>query len=201
MILVIDNYDSFVYNQVALLRQGGEEVVVVRNNDITPAAVLNNCTGGAITGVVISSGPKTPFDCGASLEIARRVAGVVPLLGICLGHQIIGVLFGAKLVRGSQPVYGKVERVHTKGTGLFTGLPPSFLVTRYHSWAISAQEFPRELHIDALTKDGTVMAFSHGMLSVYGVQFHPEAALTEYGLSLVQAFLSRCAQMAVGKVK
>ncbi|MGI6069735.1 MAG: anthranilate synthase component II [Blautia sp.] len=185
MYVMVDNYDSFVYNLARYLEELGEEVLLLRNDRINIEQAEAWLRAGRMEGLILSPGPKSPKDCGNCRELVYRLAGHVPILGVCLGHQIIGHVFGAKVVKGERPMHGKVTDIIHTGEGLFAGLPKTYAVTRYHSLVVSDQDFPGTLRVDARAKDGTVMAISHKELPVYGVQFHPEAVLTMYGHELL----------------
>ena len=175
MMLVIDNYDSFTYNLVQYLGELGEQVRVVRNDELTVDAV----EALAPTRIVISPGPCTPNEAGVSLAVIERLAGRVPLLGVCLGHQAIGQAFGGRVVRAKQVMHGKVSRIHHDGRGVFAGVPNDFVATRYHSLVIERASLPECLEVSAESEDGEIMGLRHRSLPVEGVQFHPEALLTE----------------------
>lgn len=192
MYLMIDNYDSFVYNLARYLQELGEQVVLVRNDRITAEEIERHMQDGRLEGLILSPGPKSPADCGNCREIVRKLAGRIPILGVCLGHQIIGHVFGAKIRKGVRPMHGKVTAISTEGTGLFAGLPRTYQVTRYHSLVVSEEDFPSRLQIDARAEDGAVMAIRHRELPVYGIQFHPEAVLTEYGHALLENYTKIC---------
>ncbi len=192
MYLMIDNYDSFVYNLIRYFEELGEETQVVRNDKITPQQVEEMARTGELEGIILSPGPKSPKDCGNCREILKRMEGKVPILGVCLGHQIIGYVHGAKVEKGERPMHGKVMPIHTNRQRLFADLPADYQVTRYHSLVIKEENFPKELEIDARTEDGVIMAVSHRELPVYGVQFHPEAVLTEYGHELLENYIKLC---------
>ena len=197
MILLLDNYDSFVYNLARYLEELGEVVQVIRNDSITPAEVQTL----APSHLVVSPGPCTPTEAGASNSIIRQVAGEIPVLGVCLGHQCLGEVFGAQVVRGN-PVHGKTSRVRHDGTGLFTGLPSPLRATRYHSLVLDPDSLPACLrataHLDDTDGAGegagegaqVIMAVAHRKLPLWGVQFHPEAVLTEHGHALLRNFLA-----------
>ena len=185
MILVLDNYDSFTYNLVQYLGELGASVRVVRNDETTVDAIASR----APEGIVISPGPCTPNEAGITLELIRRLAGRVPLLGVCLGHQAIGQAFGGRVVRAQRVMHGKVSRVHHDGRGVFAGVPNDIIATRYHSLAIERSTLPGELVITAESDDGEIMGVRHRRLAVEGVQFHPEALLTEHGHALLRNFL------------
>lgn len=192
MYLMIDNYDSFVYNLARYMEELGEHVELVRNDRISAGQVEAMGLTGTLEGIIISPGPKSPEDCGNCREIVRRMSGRVPILGVCLGHQIIGHVFGAKVRKGMRPMHGKVTKIRTTGSGLFENLPRDYSVTRYHSLVVCDEQFPKVLRIDARSEDGVIMALSHRTLPVYGVQFHPEAVLTEYGHEMLDNFAKIC---------
>ena len=183
-VFLLDNYDSFTYNVVQLLGRIGAEVTVARNDAVTvdEVAALN------ADAIVISPGPSRPENAGISVELVRRLGPSVPMLGICLGHQAIGVAFGAEVIR-VPPVHGKAWAVHHAGIGLFEGLASPFDAARYHSLAVSRERLPAELEVTAWSPDGVVMGIRHRTHPVEGFQFHPESILTEDGEKLVAAFL------------
>jgi para-aminobenzoate synthetase component 2 len=183
-VLVIDNYDSFVYNLVQEMGELGAEPEVVRNDRTTVAEVLE--WGPA--GVVISPGPGRPEDAGISMDLIRAAAGRCPILGVCLGHQCIGAVYGGRVTHAPELMHGKTSDVHHRGEGVLTGLPSPFTATRYHSLVV--QDLPAELEVTAETADGVVMALRHRGLPVEGVQFHPESILTTEGPRLLGNFLS-----------
>ena len=190
MVLMLDNYDSFTWNLVQYLGELGEEVRVFRNDEISVDEVLRL----APARVVVSPGPCTPDDAGISLELVRRLAGRVPLLGVCLGHQCIGQAFGGRVLRARQVMHGKTSLIHHDGTGVFAGLANPFTATRYHSLVIERSSCPDCLEITAWTQtaDGGVdeiMGVRHREFDVQGVQFHPESILTEHGHDLLANFL------------
>lgn len=189
MYLMIDNYDSFVYNLAAYFREAGAEMQVVRNDRITVSDVKNLKD---LEGIVLSPGPKTPEEGGRSLEILQHFQGKVPILGVCLGHQMIGHHYRASVQRGERPMHGKISRIRHENRALFSGLPETFSVTRYHSLVVSEQTFPACLQIDARSEDGAIMALSHREYPIYGVQFHLEAVMTEYGHELIENFMRIC---------
>ena len=192
MYLMVDNYDSFVYNLACYLEECGEQVELVRNDKISAEEIERILETGNLEGVVISPGPKSPKDCGNCKEIVEKLAGKVPVLGICLGHQIIGHVFGAEVEKGERPMHGKVTAIQTNQKGLFHGLPGEYQVTRYHSLVVSKERFPECLEIDASSNDGVIMGLHHRKFPIYGVQFHPEAVLTEYGHELLKNFTEIC---------
>jgi anthranilate synthase component II len=186
MLLMIDNYDSFTYNLVQYLGELGEDVKVVRNDEMTGAQIEALAPGR----IVLSPGPCTPNEAGVSLELIERFKGRVPILGVCLGHQAIGQAFGGKVVHARTLRHGKVSRIHHKGEGVFRGLPTPYEATRYHSLAIERESCPAELEVTAWTEDGEIMGVRHRSLAVEGVQFHPESILTEHGHALLRNFLT-----------
>jgi anthranilate synthase/aminodeoxychorismate synthase-like glutamine amidotransferase len=191
MLLVIDNYDSFTYNLVQYLGELGAEPTVRRNDAITVAEVL----AGGYAGIVISPGPGTPRDAGVSLEIIRHLSGVVPILGVCLGHQAIGEAFGGVVIRAPKPVHGKASEVTHDGQGAFAGLPQPLSVGRYHSLMVERETLPAELQITAQTREGLIMGLRHKYLAVEGVQFHPESVLTSCGKQMLANFVCQCSNI------
>ena len=187
MLLVIDNYDSFTYNLVQYLGEMGQDVRVVRNDEL-PAAEI---AALAPSHIVISPGPCTPNEAGISLEVIRVYAGKIPILGVCLGHQSIGQAFGGKVVRAPRVMHGKTSQIFHDGKGLFTGLPNPFEATRYHSLVIERTSVPDALEVTARTSDQEIMAVRHKTLPVEGVQFHPESFLTTSGKDLLRNFIER----------
>jgi anthranilate synthase/aminodeoxychorismate synthase-like glutamine amidotransferase len=187
MLLVIDNYDSFTYNLVQYLSEIGQEVRVVRNDEIAAADIA----GLAPSHIVISPGPCTPNEAGISLEVIRTYAGKIPILGVCLGHQSIGQAFGGKVVRAPRVMHGKTSEIFHDGKGVFTGLPNPFEATRYHSLVIERTSVPEALEVTARTADQEIMAVRHRTLAVEGVQFHPESFLTTCGKDLLRNFVAR----------
>jgi para-aminobenzoate synthetase component 2 len=187
MLLVIDNYDSFTYNLVQYLGEMGQEVRVVRNDEL-PAAEI---AALAPSHIVISPGPCTPNEAGISLEVIKMYAGKIPILGVCLGHQSIGQAFGGKVVRAARVMHGKTSQISHDGKGLFTGLPNPFEATRYHSLLIERSSVPDELEVTAETAEKEIMAVRHRTLPVEGVQFHPESFLTTSGKDLLRNFIAK----------
>lgn len=185
-ILVIDNYDSFVYNLVQYVGELGAEPLVYRNDAITTAAIRDL----APDAILISPGPGRPEDAGISCEVIREIGGQIPLLGVCLGHQAIGQVFGGDVVRAPSLMHGKTSSVDHLGVGVLRGLPNPFVATRYHSLVIDPNTMPAELEVTAHTVDGIVMAVRHRDRAIEGVQFHPEAILTEGGHSIIANFLA-----------
>jgi anthranilate synthase/aminodeoxychorismate synthase-like glutamine amidotransferase len=187
MLLVIDNYDSFTYNLVQYLGEMGQEVRVVRNDEIPVAEIA----ALAPSHIVISPGPCTPNEAGISLEVIKTYAGKIPILGVCLGHQAIGQAFGGKVVRAARVMHGKTSQISHDGKGLFTGLPNPFQATRYHSLLIERASVPDSLDVTAQTAENEIMAVRHKTLPVEGVQFHPESFLTTSGKDLLRNFIAR----------
>ncbi|MGH8995942.1 MAG: anthranilate synthase component II [Acidimicrobiales bacterium] len=188
-VLLIDNYDSFVYNLVQELGELGAEPVVHRNDAIDTAGV-EAATPDAI---VISPGPGRPESAGVSMEVISTFAGRIPILGVCLGHQCIGEVFGGRTVSAPTLMHGKTSQIHHDEKGVFAGLPNPFVATRYHSLVIEPESVPDELEVTARTHEGVVMGFRHRSLAVEGVQFHPESVLTASGPALLQNFLGQLA--------
>jgi anthranilate synthase component II len=186
LLLLIDNYDSFTYNLVQYFGELGADVHVHRNDVLT----LEQIGAWAPEQIVISPGPCTPSDAGISVPLIRRFAGAIPILGVCLGHQAIGQAFGGNIVRATQVMHGKVSPVAHDGRGVFTGLPSPLTATRYHSLAIERRSMPACLEVTATSADGEVMGVRHREWPVEGVQFHPEAILTEHGHALLSNFLA-----------
>ena len=187
MLLMIDNYDSFTYNLVQYLGELGEEVRVVRNDELA----VEDIARLAPARIVISPGPCTPNEAGVSLPAIGRFAGKIPILGVCLGHQAIGQAFGGRVVHAKTLMHGKVSPIHHAGKGVFRGLPSPFNATRYHSLAIERESCPADLEITAWTDDGEIMGVRHRSMAVEGVQFHPESILTEHGHALLRNFLTQ----------
>ena len=192
MYLMIDNYDSFVHNLAAYFKELGGELEIVRNDSIDPEQVEKGVASGRLEGIIISPGPKSPRDCKSLGEMVKRLAGRIPILGVCLGLQIIGQEFGGQIKKGVRPMHGKVTGLVHNGKGLFEGLPETFQVTRYHSLVIDRHTLPGCMEADAWSKDGEIMGMHHRNMPVYSVQFHPEAVLTDYGHELLHNFL-KCA--------
>lgn len=188
MLLMIDNYDSFVYNLVRYFEEIEEKVEVVRNDKINMNMVYVN----KYIGIVISPGPKNPKEAGLSLDIIDKFKGKIPILGICLGHQCIGHYFGSKIIKGEKPMHGKISEVIHNNDGLFHNVKSPVKVTRYHSLIIDKENFPKELEITAKSSDDVIMGIKHKKLPIYGVQFHPEAELTEEGHKILENFIVEC---------
>jgi para-aminobenzoate synthetase component 2 len=185
MILLLDNYDSFTYNLAQFLGQLGEKLEVHRNDQIT----LDQIAEKKPQRIVISPGPGTPQDSGICVDVIRRFAGVIPILGVCLGHQAIGFAFGGRVIRAPKIMHGKTSRIHHDNKTIFKELPQDFAATRYHSLIVEEKTLPKELEISAKT-DGIIMGLRHRKLLIEGVQFHPESALTDVGMQLLQNFLT-----------
>ncbi len=193
-ILVIDNYDSFVFNLVQYLGQLGADCDVRRNDEVQ----VTHADG--YDGVLLSPGPGTPEAAGVCVEMVRHCAGRVPLLGVCLGHQAIAVAYGAAVGRAPELLHGKTSLVHHAGQGVLAGLPAPFTATRYHSLAVDRETVPADLEVTGETDSGVVMGLRHRRHSVEGVQFHPESVLTEGGHRLLANWLTRCGDdQAVGR--
>ncbi len=186
MILVVDNYDSFTYNLVQYLGELGAELEVFRNDAIT----LDEIATLRPERIVISPGPGTPDDAGVSLELIRRFYRTLPILGVCLGHQAIGQAFGGRVSRAKRQMHGKTSEIHHDARGVFQGLPPRFLATRYHSLAVLEEGFPLDLEVSARAEDDEIMGLRHRRFPVEGVQFHPESVLTDPGKALLKNFLT-----------
>lgn len=184
MILIIDNYDSFVHNLARYIRLAGAETEIIRNDKI----MADEALALAPEALVISPGPCTPDEAGISLELIRKARGKIPLLGVCLGHQSIAQAYGGLVVPAKQPYHGKSSRIKHNGAGLFETIPDPFEVGRYHSLAVAKVE-PHGLVIDAVSEDGEIMAIHDPQAPVYGVQFHPESILTRYGDILIRNFI------------
>ncbi|MFI5058203.1 MAG: anthranilate synthase component II [Candidatus Acidiferrales bacterium] len=187
MILLLDNYDSFTYNLAQYLGELGCTVEVHRNDKIS----VEEITRRKPEKIVISPGPCTPQEAGICVGLVQRLAGKFPILGVCLGHQAIGVAFGGKIIRAPKLFHGKTSEIHHDRKGVFQELPNPFTATRYHSLIVERKSLPRELAITAETDDGIIMGFRHRKFPVEGVQFHPESVLTQSGKQLLQNFLSQ----------
>jgi anthranilate synthase/aminodeoxychorismate synthase-like glutamine amidotransferase len=186
MLLVIDNYDSFTYNLVQYLGELGEEIEVRRNNEVTIDEIESTLKPACI---LISPGPGTPDEAGVSLEVIKTFAGRIPILGVCLGHQSIGQVFGGRVVRAPQLCHGKSSPVQHDGKTIFAGLDQSFRAGRYHSLIVADDDLPACLEVSARTPDGIIMGLRHREMKVEGVQFHPESILTTGGKRLLANFL------------
>jgi len=186
MILLIDNYDSFTYNLAQFLGQLGEKLEVRRNDQIT----LDEIARKKPDRIVISPGPGVPEKAGICIDVIRRFAGQIPMLGVCLGHQGIGHAFGGKVIRAPHIMHGKTSRIHHDKKTIFNKLPQDFVATRYHSLIVERESLPAELEISAESEDGLIMGLRHRKLRVEGVQFHPESILTEVGMDMLRNFIS-----------
>ena len=184
-VLVIDNYDSFVYNLVQYIGEAGAEPVVHRHDELT----VDQVRSIGADAILISPGPGRPEDAGVSNEVIAQLAGEVPILGVCLGHQCIGQVYGGRIVRAPQVMHGKTSTIDHQGVGVLSGLPNPFVATRYHSLVIEPDSVPAVLEVTATAEDGTIMAVRHRDLAVEGVQFHPESILTNFGHEIVGNFL------------
>ena len=189
MILLIDNYDSFVHNLARYLRELGWPTLVVRND----GATIDDIAAMKPSHIVISPGPCTPNEAGISVATVRRFGPSIPILGVCLGHQSIGQAFGGRVVRARRPMHGKTSPIRHNGGGIFAGLPNPLRATRYHSLVVAKEDLPEELVITAESDQGEIMALAHRRYPIVGLQFHPEAVLTEHGHDLLRNFLSNSA--------
>jgi anthranilate synthase/aminodeoxychorismate synthase-like glutamine amidotransferase len=189
MIFMLDNYDSFTYNLYQAFTHIGAEVEVVRNDEITVAEVLGRIDD--IDGVVVSPGPCTPSEAGISVELIRRVAGVRPVLGVCLGHQAMAQAFGARVVHAPSLMHGKTSLIEHDGLGVFEGLPNPFPATRYHSLTVDPASVPAVFKVTATSDDGVIQGLRYRELDLEGVQFHPESILTTAGPDLLRNFVTR----------
>ncbi|WP_026369333.1 anthranilate synthase component II [Kallotenue papyrolyticum] len=186
-VLILDNYDSFTYNLYQYLSELGATVQVVRNDEIEVDQVRQL----APDKIVISPGPCTPAEAGISLPLIRELGVAIPILGVCLGHQAIGMAFGGRVIRAPEPVHGKLSMITHRGQGVFRDLPSPFAATRYHSLIVERESLPAALEITAESEDGLIMGLRHRELPIEGVQFHPESYATEHGKLLLRAFLER----------
>ena len=196
MILLIDNYDSFTYNVYQYVANLGYQVTVIRN-DMTSVSAIEQA---GYQGIIISPGPGTPDSAGISKEVIARFAGKVPILGICLGHQAIGEVFGGRVIRAPQPVHGKAEYIIHKGQGIYRDLPKPLSAGRYHSLIVDQKGLPECLEITATSQDGLIMGLRHREFDVEGVQFHPESILTPKGIKILENFLTKTKQNTVYNV-
>ncbi len=186
MILMIDNYDSFTYNLVQYLSELGEKLIVHRNDKIS----LSDIYALKPSRIVISPGPGRPSDAGISKRVIKEFSGKIPILGVCLGHQCIAEVFGGKIIRAKHLMHGKTSMIHHKGNSIFKGITNPFEATRYHSLIVEKKSLPKVLQVIARTKDREIMALKHKRFSVWGVQFHPESILTNFGKTLLKNFIS-----------
>lgn len=192
MYILIDNYDSFVYNLAAYFQEHHCPIEVIRNETVNEADLTKRIKSGEIKGLILSPGPKRPEDSFLSALHIYRFQNCIPILGVCLGHQIIAHYYGGTVKKGSFPMHGKISTVYHNSSPLFQNIPSEFKVTRYHSLIVDETTLPQCLEIDAYAEDHTIMALHHKEYPVYGVQFHPEAVLTEYGHDLIQNFIGLC---------
>ena len=188
MFLMIDNYDSFVYNLVRYFKELNQDIKVVRRDKIDFKLIDEK----NIKGIIISPGPKSPSETLECIEIINTFKNKIPILGVCLGHQCIGYYFGANVVKGKFPMHGKISRIETDQKGLFKGIPKKFNVTRYHSLIIDKDTLPTELEITALSEDGVIMGVRHREYKIEAIQFHPEAVMTEFGHEIINNFINVC---------
>lgn len=194
MLLIIDNYDSFVFNIARYCEELGTPTQIVRNDALDVADIAAMATSGEISGVVLSPGPCTPAEAGVSLAVVRQLSGLVPLLGVCLGHQCIGAGFGGEIRRAAEPMHGRASAISHHGQGLFAGLPNPFEAGRYHSLVVAeTAAMAAHLRIDARSPGGEIMALSHRGHPTFGVQFHPESVLTAHGHDLFANFIGLAA--------
>lgn len=185
MLLLLDNYDSFTYNLYQYITEVDSDVKVIRNDKIT----LDEISNLQPSHIVISPGPGRPENAGISVSLVKRFSGYIPILGVCLGHQAIAVAMGGKVENAKSIVHGKQSTVYCNGKGLFEGMPQTIQAVRYHSLAVCEEDFPTCLQVDAYTDDLTIMALSHKEHQTYGVQFHPESILSEYGKEILNNFI------------
>jgi glutamine amidotransferase of anthranilate synthase or aminodeoxychorismate synthase len=188
MFVLIDNFDSFTYNLVRYFEELGEEIRVYRADEIDLEEIYKLTP----LGIVISPGPKSPNEAKESLDIIKEFCEKLPVLGVCLGHQCIGNLYGGNIIKGKEPVHGKLSMIKHSGTGIFKNIEDQFMVTRYHSLIIEKETLPKVLKVTATTEDGVIMGIEHINYPIYGVQFHPEAELTEFGHELLKNFIDIC---------
>jgi para-aminobenzoate synthetase component 2 len=194
MILMIDNYDSFTYNLVQYVGELGEELQVYRNDKIT----LEEIERLAPDYLMVSPGPCTPNEAGISMDAIRHFAGKIPIMGVCLGHQSIGQVFGGKVIRAERLMHGKTSEVLHDGKTIFQGIPSPFTVARYHSLIVEEVSLPEVLEVSARTAEGEIMAVRHREYPIEGVQFHPESIITQHGKQLLKNFLTTYARQATG---
>lgn len=187
MILMIDNYDSFTFNLVQYIKEIGKEIIVKRNDAVSIAEIEDIQPSF----ILLSPGPGNPSQAGICLDIVDRFHREIPILGVCLGHQIIGQYFGGAIIKAKKPMHGKVSKMFHDGKSVFNGLPEEFSITRYHSLVVDKDRVPDILEVSAVSEDGEIMGIRHKVYPVEGVQFHPEAILTEYGKELLQNFFGR----------
>lgn len=191
MLLIIDNYDSFTYNLAQYFAELGAEVLVKRNDALT----LNDIKAAQPEGIVLSPGPGRPEGAGITADVIRSFSGRIPILGVCLGHQAIGSVFGGAVVRAEKVMHGKQSLIHHDGRGVFKGIPSPFTAIRYHSLVVDRGSLPECLEISAWTEEGEIMGVRHRLINVEGVQFHPESILTDHGYTVLRNFLEGCGQV------
>lgn len=191
MLLMIDNYDSFVYNLVHYIEELGEEILVFRHDAVT----IEKIQSLSPSGIILSPGPKTPSEAGISQEIVHAFSSTIPILGVCLGHQVIAHAHGAKVVKAMLPMHGKLSSVVHKQLGVFKQIPSPMLATRYHSLVVDRTSLSDDFIVTAKSDDGEIMGLKHKTLLLEGVQFHPEAVLTEYGHELLANFIAWCKEV------
>jgi len=196
MILLLDNYDSFTYNVFQALSSMGEEVRIIRNDHVT----LEEIAAMELKAIVISPGPGTPDDAGISKALVKRFAGQMPILGICLGHQVIGEVFGGRVIRAPEPIHGKVSFIKHQGQGLYQGVSDPFPAGRYHSLIVAQTGLPDCLEVTAATSDGLIMGIRHRDFAVEGLQFHPESILTPEGKQLLRNFITAINEHSLKKL-
>jgi anthranilate synthase component 2 len=194
MIILIDNYDSFTYNLVHYLGELGADVKVVRNDEIT----VEEVAAADPEAIVISPGPCTPNEAGVSMALIEQLSDRIPIMGVCLGHQAIGQVFGGEVIRAPKPMHGKMSTIHHLGRGLFHGINGSFQATRYHSLIVNRAGLPEDLVVTAETDDGIIMGLEHRSRPVHGVQFHPESIASQHGHLLLRNFLEIAKQYRAG---
>ncbi|WZL80897.1 aminodeoxychorismate/anthranilate synthase component II [Vallitaleaceae bacterium 9-2] len=191
MFLMIDNYDSFVYNLVRYIKELNEPIEVYRNDQITIDFIYQLQP----IGIILSPGPKDPMETGISHEIIQEFATKIPILGVCLGHQTIAHTYGASIIKGLRPMHGQVSSIHHNGLGVFKALPSPYQVTRYHSLVVDPDTLPADFIITARSEDGAIMGIKHKTALLEGVQFHPEAVLTEHGHQLLSNYIHWCKEV------
>lgn len=192
MYLMIDNYDSYVYNLVSYMKELHMHIQVLRNDQIDWQQLETQAEQKTLKGIILSPGPKHPKDFTYAKKIIQRFGGHIPILGVCLGHQMIADAFGATVSKAPCPMHGKLSCIRHSGTHIFEGIPENFQVTRYHSLVVTEQDFPEEMSIDAKSEDGMIMGIHHKKKPIFGIQFHPEAVLTQYGHELLENYKIIC---------
>lgn len=192
MYLMIDNYDSYVYNLVSYMKELDMNIQVVRNDQIDWQQLETQVQQKTLKGIILSPGPKHPNDFTYAKKIMQRFGKSIPILGVCLGHQMIADAFGAKVLKAPRPMHGKLSSIRHTGSHLFQHIPDNFQVTRYHSLVVSEKDFPEEMSIDAKSEDGMIMGIHHKKQPIFGIQFHPEAVLTQYGHELLENYKTIC---------